>query len=236
MKIFDLDNPFMHALSTMADLMILNLWVTVCCIPIFTAGAAFSAMHYVLLKMARDEEGYITKSFFKSFKENFKQATGIWLIMLALAVVFVGDFFIFRSASTLFPKALIIAIMAIGIFLYLVSTFIFPLQSHFVNSIRGTIKNAFSLMVLHLPTAFLMAVLYALPIIALLKISAYFYPVIFLFGFSAPAFACAYLYSKIFKKFEPESGAEIISDMDFAVEPESTTQETPADDSAKEEK
>lgn len=222
-KMFDLDNPFMRALSTMADLMILNLWVTVCCIPVFTAGAAFTGMHYVLLKMVRDEEGYITKSFFKSFKENFKQATGHWLMMLVLLAVFAGDFYIFRNRPDMFPKVLMIAIMAIGIFIYLASTFVFPLQSHFENTVRGTIKNAFSLMILHLPTAVLMAVLYVLPVIGFLKISPYLYPILFMFGFSAPAFACAYLYSRIFKKFEPDTESEITSDMDFSVAREGDT-------------
>ena len=42
--------------------------ILVASIPI---GAAFTALHYVCLKMVRDEEGYITKDFFKSFKLNF---------------------------------------------------------------------------------------------------------------------------------------------------------------------
>lgn len=91
MRIFNAESPLMEGLSKVADLVILNLLVLLCCIPVITAGAALTGMHYVLLKMARDEEGYIVRSYFKSFKENFLQATGMWLIFLVLLSVFILD-------------------------------------------------------------------------------------------------------------------------------------------------
>ncbi|MBO5999901.1 MAG: YesL family protein, partial [Lachnospiraceae bacterium] len=69
-NLFSMDSPLMKVLSRVADLLILNLLTVVCCIPVITAGAAFSAMYYVLLKMVRGEEGYIVKQYFKAFKEN----------------------------------------------------------------------------------------------------------------------------------------------------------------------
>ena len=87
MKIFDLDSPLMNVLNKMADLMWLNILTLICCIPIITAGAAFTSMHYVALKIVRNEESYITRSFFKSFKTNFRQATLIWLMILLIAAV-----------------------------------------------------------------------------------------------------------------------------------------------------
>ena len=81
-KVFALDSPLMNGLSKLADLIWLNILATICCIPIITIGASLTALHYVVLKMVKDEEGYITRSFFKSFKENFKQATLMWLMLL----------------------------------------------------------------------------------------------------------------------------------------------------------
>ena len=104
-KLFDLDSPLMRVLSKMADLMILNLLMIVLCLPIVTAGAAFTAMHYVLLKMVRDEDSYLLKSFFKSFKLNFRQATIIWAIMLGITVLFIGDFVIMKGNDTGFPES-----------------------------------------------------------------------------------------------------------------------------------
>ena len=44
------------------------------CIPIFTIGPALTALNYVTLKMANNKDPYIIRSFFKSFRQNFKQA------------------------------------------------------------------------------------------------------------------------------------------------------------------
>ena len=60
-KIFEMDSPVMRFLNRLGDLMILNFLMIVCCIPVVTAGAAFTAMHYVLLKIVRGEEGYLLR-------------------------------------------------------------------------------------------------------------------------------------------------------------------------------
>ena len=82
MKAFDLDGPIMRVLSKISDLLILNIITIICCIPIITAGAAFTAMHYCCLKLVRGKETSMTQDFFHSFKDNFKQSTIIWLIFL----------------------------------------------------------------------------------------------------------------------------------------------------------
>ena len=68
----------------MTDLMILNIVTLLMCLPVITAGAALTGMHYVLLKMVREQEGYIVPSFFRSFKRNLLQATLLWGVFLVL--------------------------------------------------------------------------------------------------------------------------------------------------------
>lgn len=58
MKLFNLDSPVMVFLSKVANLMILNVLTIICCIPIFTAGAAITALYYVTIKMARGDDPY----------------------------------------------------------------------------------------------------------------------------------------------------------------------------------
>ena len=77
---FNYDNPVWRFIGKFWDVLVINfLWI-ICSIPIVTIGSSTTAMYYVTLKLARDEDGYTIQSFFKSFKENFKQATAIWLI------------------------------------------------------------------------------------------------------------------------------------------------------------
>ena len=80
-RLFNMDNKFFTVMGRVADLIMLNVVFLICCLPIVTIGASLTALHYVTLKMARNEESYIIRSFFKSFKQNFKQATVINLII-----------------------------------------------------------------------------------------------------------------------------------------------------------
>ncbi len=213
-KLFNLDSPVMSGLSKMADLIWLNILAFICCIPIITIGASMTALNYVALKMVRNEEGYITKSFFKSFKQNFKQATIIWLIMLLVAVIVIGDFVIFGYSSIAFPAWIKIALIAVGVVLVFATMHVFPILSKFDNSIKNTFKNSLYMGILSLPKTILMMACWAIPTL----ISTYFIqilPVNIAFGISGPVFLNALLYNKTFKRFEPES--EVASDEGWVV-------------------
>ena len=222
-KIFDMDSPLMRFLNRVGDLLILNMIMIICCLPIITIGAACTAMHYVLLKIVRDEEGYLVKGFFKSFVQNFKQATLAWLLMLVVAAVYVGDAIIFGYSSITFPRAMVIAVIVVGVIAMMVGIYVFPLLARFDNTVRNTIKNAAILAFANLPKTFVIAFIYASPLI-LAYFSGYSYIFIFMFGISLPAYCAAWVYSSIFKRFEPE--VEQTSDMDFTVNVEWGEEET----------
>lgn len=214
-KIFEMDSPVMRFLNRLGDLMILNFLMIVCCIPVVTAGAAFTAMHYVLLKIVRGEEGYLLRGFFKSFRENFKQATLIWLMMLLVVAVYMGDSLIFNYSGLEFPKALVVTVVAIALLLLMIAVYIFPLQARFENTVKNTLKNAAILAFVNLPRTILMMICYALPLV-IVYFSTYALLFVFLFGISAPVYGAAFIYSGIFKKLEPET-EEAASDLDFSL-------------------
>ncbi len=219
----DMDSPVVRFFNRMADLFILNILVLLLCIPVITAGAAFTAMHYVLLKMVRDEEGYLVRGFFKSFKQNFKQATALWLLMLVAAGIFIGDYYIFSTQAMTLPTALEVIIFAFGFFIALMSTYIFPLLARFENTIKNTIKNACFMTFINFPKTLLMLIVYAIPLVALYFYIGYAMIFVILYGVSVPAYIAAFLYSKTFKRFEPES--QETSDLDFTIGTEDEREE-----------
>ena len=201
MKIFNLDSPLMQFLGIVADLMIINILTMLCCLPIITVGPALTAAHYVCLKMVRDEECYIVRSYFKSFKENFKQGVLIWLIILAAILILAGDYYIITKSGLEFSKVLTTAIIVVAIVLLMVTIFVFPTLAKFDNTIKATFKNAFFMAILQLPKTALMVVLYVAPVV----IMAFFYqavPVVMMLGISVPIFLSAMLYNKFFQKIE----------------------------------
>lgn len=51
--LFNYDNPVWRFIGKLGDLILLNLLWLICCIPVFTAGAATTAVYYVTLKLVR---------------------------------------------------------------------------------------------------------------------------------------------------------------------------------------
>src|SRR5699024_10557514 len=96
-RFFSMDNKFFVFMGKVADLCLLNLVCLACCIPIVTAGASITALYYVTLKMVRNEESYIFRSFFKSFKHNCRYPPIIHMIMFAAAVFLHLDTHIVQS-------------------------------------------------------------------------------------------------------------------------------------------
>lgn len=203
MRFFDLDSPLMQVLNKVADLLWLNILTMICCIPIVTAGASLTAMHYMALKIVRNEECYITRGFFKSFRENFKQATIIWLLLLLVIAILLGDFFIMKNAAIQFSKVIQIVITAVGVLVLFTAMYLFPVLAKFDNSVGRTVKNAFIMSILQFPKTILMIILYLVPII-LFAVSMRLLPIAFLFGLSGPAYFSAMLYNKFFKKLEAQ--------------------------------
>lgn len=205
--LFNMEGPVMSFLGRVADLIWLNVLAVLCCIPIVTAGASLTALHYMTVKMVRNEEGYITRGFFKSFRENFKQATIIWIILLALTALICGDLFIMNRMMTDLPKAFTIIIAAAGVVLGFTAIYIFPILSHFENTIKNTVKNAFLMSISNFPKTLLMLVIYILPVVIMAFVPAVF-PIIVLLGVALPAYLASYLFSGIFRKFEPEESKD----------------------------
>lgn len=73
--IFSLDGKLFLFLNRLADLLLLNILWLITSIPLLTIGASTTALYYVTLKCVRNEENYIVRSFFRSFRQNFRQAT-----------------------------------------------------------------------------------------------------------------------------------------------------------------
>ena len=204
MNIFNLDSPVMQALGKVADLMWLNILTMICCIPIITIGPSLTAMHYMALKIVRNEECYITRGF---FKENFFQGMIIGVLTLFITLLLVGDFVLLRNPELGFGKFLQIMITIIAVLFTFTVLYVYPVLAKFANTTWRTIKNAFLMSIMQFPKTLLMIVIWALPLL-LLWISGRTVPIVFLFGLSGPAWLCAHLYNKFFRKLEDQVMAE----------------------------
>lgn len=194
----------MVALTKMADLMWINILTLVLCFPIITIGAALTAKDYMCYKLLKNEDTGTTKGFFRSFRQNFKQATIIWLIMLVVIVLGIFDVFFalgLEGEGTQIVRAVMFAFL---FFIYIGCIMIFPVLARFDNTIKGTIKSGLHMTVAILPKAILMGILYLIPVAILLfiGIESPLIPIVIMFGISGPGYLSAMLYRKAFEQVE----------------------------------
>ena len=140
-KLFDQDNMFFAIMGVLFDLIILNVLTLLCCLPIVTAGASFTAMHSVLWRMVRHEETYVARQFFDSFKRNLKQSLLPWLAFLLAAIVLVVDGMLARSMGSM-RGPLMACVAFMGLVIIAIAQYFFPLLSRYENPTSETMKNA----------------------------------------------------------------------------------------------
>lgn len=198
---FKLDSPLMNFLNKVADIMILNVLFLIFSIPFFTIGAAFSAAYYMAFKMVKNEETYIVRGFWKAFKDNFKQGTVIWLLLVVVLGILTADFRIIMYSGIEFAQWIRIAMMVVTFLVLLGVMFLFPLQARFVNPVKNTIKNAFLMAISHLPTAVLLIGIYAVPVIVFYFVPQSL-PIMILLAFGLVIYLKSFLLLRVFKRYE----------------------------------
>ncbi len=212
-RFFDMDNKFFSAMSRLGDLMILNIITLVFCIPIVTIGPSLTACYYVTLKMVRNEESYIVKGFWKSFKENLKQGIVINLILLVALIFLLIDFYIVRNATSgkgsQVMFCLLMFVLLLWVMLYL---YVYPVLAKFYNTIRNTITNAFLMSIRHLPYTVLMMVVTAIPFVVFYfgngSVQGLVLLVMIMGGIAGLCYANSFFFVKIFDNYIPKEEEE----------------------------
>ena len=200
--LFNYDNPVWRFIGKLWDVLVVNILWIICSIPVVTAGASTTAMYYVTLKLARDEDGYTIRSFFKSFKENFKQATAIWLIFLLTGMLLAFDVYYFiKMAAPSSLRTIMISVFVAMIFIWsAMFTYVFPLQARFYNPVKRTIFNSFFMSIRHMFHTIGMLAVDA----AILFLSVTYIPQLSIFGVALVAFFNSYMLNSVFSKYMPK--------------------------------
>ena len=200
-----MDSPLMRFLTKIADLMVLNILFCVTSIPLITIGASWTALYSVTLKMVRDEEGSVSRSYFRSFRQNFRQATLLWLGVLVVLALLVLDIRVLNGmAGGTAPGLLRVGVEILALLGIMVLQYLFPSLARFEASLADTLKNACMMALAHLPKTALMtaaavgAVWITLINNTTIAVGLMVWPLI---GFSLMAFGNSGILRKIFEKF-----------------------------------
>ena len=209
-KFFSPDSIAMRFLTLLCNLMYINLLFIIFSLPLFTMGAAFSAMYSTLFKMLHGDDPFIGKTFVKAFKSSFKQATTMWLPIAIFEILFVIGIYI--TLFILDPMYNMLQYpLSISFFLLLcISNYIFPQIALFNQTNSVTLKNAVLLAISNFPTTLFMIVV---PVILYLigglsgKNTVMVFSILMFIGIASIAYYNAALLRRIFNKLMGEEDA-----------------------------
>lgn len=205
-------------MSKFIDMIMLNVIFLISCIPVFTIGAAWTAMYYTCVKVIRRDRGKVWQEYKHSFVVNFKTATGVWVILAVVEGVFaVLTFQLLVHGHGSLSAAVIGLAMAGFLFTLAMMIYAFAVLSRFTVNAKGTIQNAVLISIHHGGETVSMLVL-TLGLATLIMMGWKFLPVILLIMPSAYMLLISLIMEKILIQYTPEE-EEVTSD-DAGIDPE----------------
>ena len=140
MRLFSYDSKFSQIMLKLCYGCYLNLLWMVCSLPVFTAGAATAALYDVTLRIAREEDPPLTTRFFRAFRENFRQATILWLILLGVGALLGADAYIlyhlYKSTA-----GMVSVICTLGLALIIVAAIAYVIVLIYVFPLVASVKT-----------------------------------------------------------------------------------------------
>lgn len=209
-KFFSPDSIAMRFLTLLCNLMYINLLFLIFSLPLFTMGASLTAMYTTLFKMLHGDDPFIGKTFVKSFKDNFKQSTLMWIPICIFEILFISGTYI---TLTILDEAYLPLQYPLSIAFFLIlciSNYIFPQIALFKQTKSVILKNAVLLAISNFPTTlFMIAVPVILYLVAGLsaKSTVMVFSILMFMGIAAIAYYNAALLRRIFNKIMDEEDA-----------------------------
>ena len=197
----------MRGLSRVTDIVVLNILFLLCCIPVITAGASAAALYTMTLKMVRNEEPPVVKGFFRAFIENLKQGTLFGVLFTLAAAAIAVNFVLFGNLRYGVFQAVKVLSIAVGIVIFSLSLYIFPMIARFKMGGKEIFRNALLMSVAYLPKTLAMLAMY-IPVLVIMFWSEMtmfvMLSVYVVFGFALMAFLKSFILRSIFSKYEKE--------------------------------
>ena len=200
-RLFNPDNAFFSFMGKLFDLFVLNFLWLLMCIPIVTIIPSTTALYYAVVKVVRRERGYLSKEFWRSFKQNLRQGSFCSILIVVAIYIMITDF---RYAWALVLQGQLMGSAFLGVFIVIsillcaILMYLCPILSRFELKFIGLFKTAFFLSARHILTTFVLIILF----IAVVLGSYIILPGMFLFP-AFGVFLSSYLIEPIFKKYMP---------------------------------
>lgn len=195
------ESGFFGFMNRVGDIIFLNIVFLITCIPVITIGNAFISLYTVTLKMAKQEEGYVIKDYFRAFGTNLKQGLIAGVMIEIILFVLGYDAWALLASREAYAAAGFFVTAAALVVVFAVMQYLFPLMARYDNPIGQSVRNAGLLAVSRLPYTVVLLVLAAVPAV-LVFITPYAYIYVIFAGISLCAFLQSKLLVSVFDRIE----------------------------------
>lgn len=165
-NIFSPDSKLITILEGLANTILLNVLFLLCCVPVLTIGAAFTALFSGCRSLLRD--GACFRAFFRAFRTNFKRATLAWLILLPLLILLAltayNVWVLLQQGMALSKFTFVVSLIALTLGLA-VTTMVFLFYSRFECTLGQLLKNGLFMTLAYFLRAIIIGVAMWLPVI-----------------------------------------------------------------------
>lgn len=161
-RVLQPQSTLMSVIGRIGDFLLLGVMWLICALPVITVGAGSAAACSVGMKIWADEDYGVFRDFFRSFKENFKLATMLWLAALLFGVFLALDiyfYFMWASAGEMVGTILLAVFVCVTVIYFCTLTYLFPYAAKFDCTFRTAVKNSAFLSLRHAPVTLVMLML-----------------------------------------------------------------------------
>lgn len=169
-EIFSYENKVVQLLMKIADMAMLNVLYILCCIPIFTIGAAQAGLYGGIRQlMNKDDDTSCFRAYFRAFRSGFKQITLAYLVyLLAMVLLCVLLMWVQFWSYAGFGGAPIWMCLAVMGILAVFWSVLGPFHASFSCSTGQLIRNLFFITMAYPLQSILSGVVLYMPVILLL--------------------------------------------------------------------
>ena len=201
-KGFRADHPFNLFLLLLANLMLVNILTLLLCIPVFTAGASFTAMSDVLMRIAEGDDSGVAKAFFKAFREDFHDATTLYVLYLPVLVADLAYIALVVTGSIRAIPVLFYILAALSAVMVVSAAYSAALVARYRNRMFTTFRNSMLLVFGYLPRSLMIFAAFGITGALVYTGWPYSGSLAVLFGFSVPGYISVKQILPIFREQE----------------------------------
>ena len=203
---FRSDNTLIKFLSLISDAMIVGLLWLLTSLLVVTIGASTTAAYYVLLRRISDRESSIVSDYFKSFKENFKNSTIIFIVISLFSLLNLYNM-LYNQVSGIFGLIIYGLQIILGIELIFVYIHFFPLAARFDLRLKQLVRTAIILANKHLFITLTHGAL--LVAIVWFSLNA---PFVIVFSVGFYCWLSSYMLIKVYRKYKPDMDKDMTTE------------------------